>query len=134
MIGSFGNDIVFEVSTEKVRTFDGLTMQRKAIYAEHDILGEKSVLELTGYAPTSLSFTMLLNASLGVDPLEELEILREMVVKGNAYDFVLGGEPQGENLWVIESLDEKHKVVTGKGESLIIEVSVSLKEYCVVGE
>ena len=42
---------------------------------------------------------------------------------------ILNGEPQGDGLWVIESIGEKRSVVNNRGESGIIEVSLSLKEY-----
>ena len=47
MIGSLGS-VVFEVSTERVKTFRDLQIQRSAKYSEHAIHGRKGLLEFTG--------------------------------------------------------------------------------------
>ena len=72
---------------------------------------------------------MLLSAYLGVDPLQEIETLRGMRDKGTAVPFIVGGKPQGEGLWLIESLSETWKYVDNNGIPRIIECSITLKEY-----
>ena len=128
MIGTLG-DIVFEVSSESMRTFDGLNMQWGAKYAQHDIHGGKGLLEFTGLDPTNLSFKIRLDAALGLNPKEELEKLREILEKHEAVLFVLDGEPQGWDLWVLESLNEDHKIHDNHGTLKLVVVSLSLKEY-----
>jgi phage protein U len=133
MIGSLG-DIVFEVSSEAVKTFGDMTMQYSAKYAQHDIHGGKGLLEFTGLAPTTLSLKIQLSTALGVTPKDELTALRGMLTAGKAVPFILGGEPQGDGLWVIESLNENHKVVDKAGALRLAEVSLSLKEYVEGGD
>jgi len=128
MVGSLG-EIVFDVSSESILTFDGLQVSHSAKYAEHAIHGRKGLLEFTGFSPANMSMTISLNAELGINPKEELERLKEIFYSHEAILFILNGEPQGENLWVIESLSEKHEDISNIGISNYIEVSLTLKEY-----
>ena len=128
MVGSLG-EVVFDVSSESILTFDGMQYSHSAKYSEHSIIGRKGLLEFTGFSAATLSFTITLNAELGIDPKEQLDRLKEIFYNHEAVLFILNGEPQGENLWVIESLNEKHDDISRIGISNYIEVSLSLKEY-----
>ena len=128
MIGSFG-EVVFEVSDEKVRTFRDYQIQRSAKYSEHAIHGRKGVLEFTGLSPASASLAIKLDANLGVNPKEELNNLREILNKHEAVPFILDGEPQGDGLWVLESLNENFEIIDNHGTFISINVSLNLKEY-----
>ena len=132
MIGSYG-DIVFEVSSEKVKTFRDLQVQRSAKYSEHAIHGRKALLEFTGLSPASISINIRLDAALGLNPKEELSMLYEVLNKHIVMPFILDGEPQGDNLWVLESIDERHEIIDNHGKSIAVEVSLKLKEYIEVG-
>jgi hypothetical protein len=128
MIGSFGT-VVFEVSNERVRTFEGLQRTNSARYTEHELHQHKSLLEYTGNKPSSLSMSITLDAALGVPPEEDLEKLRKILREGKAVSFILGGVPQGDNLWVLERMTENAEVVNNRGEVVKVKVSLSLKEY-----
>ena len=128
MIGSLG-DVVFEVSTERVRTFRDFQIQRSAKYSEHAIYGRKGLLEFTGLSPASISLSIRLDAALGVNPKEELNTLHDILKNHQAVPFILDGEPQGDGLWVVEGLDENHEIVDKHGTSIAVEVSLKLKEY-----
>ncbi len=128
MIGSFG-EVVFEVSDEKVRTFRDYQIQRSAKYSEHTIHGRKGLLEFTGLSPASASLSIKLDAGLGVNPKEELNNLREILNKHEAVPFILDGEPQGDGLWVLESLKENFEIIDNHGTFISINVSLNLKEY-----
>ena len=132
MVGSLG-DVVFEASSDMVRTFQDLQMQRSAKYAEHAIHGKKALLEFTGYAPVSASLNVRIDAALGVKPKEELNTLREILKKHEAVPFILDGEPQGDHLWVLEGIDENYEVISNRGMAIAVEVALKLKEYVEVG-
>ena len=132
MIGSYG-DIVFEVSSERVKTFRDLQVQRSAKYSEHAIHGRKALLEFTGLSPASISINIRLDAALGLNPKEELSMLYEVLNNHITMPFILDGEPQGDNLWVLESIDERHEIIDNHGKSIAVEVSLKLKEYIEVG-
>ena len=128
MIGSLG-EVVFEVSSDLVRTFRDFQIQRSAKFSEHAIHGGKALLEFTGLAPASMSLSIRLDAGLGVNPKEELEALREILTNHEAVPFILDGEPQGDGLWVLEGLDENYEVIDNQGTFIALDVSLKLKEY-----
>ena len=128
MVGSLG-EIVFDVSESQILTFDGLSFQHSAKYTEHAIHGRKGLLEFTGFSATTMSMTISLNSSLGINPKDEFERLKEIFYNHEAVLFILNGEPQGDNLWVIENMTEKREDISRIGIANFIEVSLSLKEY-----
>ena len=127
-IGSLG-DIEFEVSSDKVKTFNDMQLSKGAKFANHDIHGRKGLLEFTGFEPDNLSLKININSALGLDVKEELDALHEILNKHEAVPFILNGEPQGEGLWVLESLDEEFNIINNKGELVHVEASLKLKEY-----
>lgn len=128
MIGQLG-DYEFEVSAESLRTFDGLKFSNSASYAEHKVLGRKGVLEYTGLNASSAGLKISLNADFGADVLEEIAAFYEYMNDGEALVFMLGGEVMGEDMWVIESLDEDYTEIGSRGEVIRAELSLKLKEY-----
>ncbi len=128
MIGSFG-EVVFEVSAEKVRTFRDFQIQRSAKYTEHAIHGRKGLLEFTGLSASTVSLNIRLDAGLGINPKEELNTFHEILAKHEALPFILDGEPQGDGLWVLESIGENYDIIDNQGTFIAVEVSLKLKEY-----
>ena len=128
MIGSFG-EVVFEVSSERVRTFRDFQIQHSAKYTEHAIHGRKGLLEFTGLSASTASLSIRLDAGLGINPKEELNTLHEILTKHEALPFILDGEPQGEGLWVLESIGENYEIIDNHGTAIAVEVSIKLKEY-----
>lgn len=129
MIGSLGN-VVFETSAEKIRTFHGLKRSGSGRWATHEVLGQKPVLEYVGPDIEQISLTIRLDAALGVNPAEELSMLREMRDKGEAVNFILDGQPVTEDtLWAVESLSEEWQYIDNVGRVLVATVEVTLREY-----
>ena len=128
MIGSLG-DIPFEVSSEKVRTFDELNRSGSARFAYHNRQGAKELSEFLGASLEDLSFTIRLSVVGKLNPNEEVEKLRAIRDEGMSVLFVLNGEPQGDGYWNIVSMSEDHKIVDNRGRSLIIDCALTLKEY-----
>lgn len=129
-IGSFG-DIVFEVSEKKTQTFKDFERSGSARWDEHEIIGHKPKSEFGGPGLEEISFTILLKVELGINPSKQLEKLRKMRDSGKAAPFIIGGKPISQNYWVITELSESYKVVDAKGNILVAEVNVDLKEYYV---
>ena len=127
-IGAFA-DLVFEVSTEKVLTYDNYKRDSKARYARHDLINQTSVAEYLGREPEEVSFTMMFTVSLGVNPSEETAKVRQMCLDGVADYLVLGNMVVGENLWGIESVGEATKAVDNLGAVLVSSVNVKMLEY-----
>ena len=126
-IGAFGS-IAFECSSELVRTFADFQRDSKARFAKHDLVALKPALEFLGEDAGEISFKMIFSASLGVNPAEETAKLRQICAAGEAHELVIGNEVIGD-LWVIESLNETAQAFDGKGNCLLAELNVRLKEY-----
>lgn len=128
VIGSFGV-IVFEVSTDKIQTYDEFQRTNSPRWQEHAIIGQKPILEFEGPGVDTISFSVVLRADLGVNPEEQLVKLRKFARWGQKALFVRGNQPISTNYWVIDSLIEKHRNIDKLGNVLTIEVDLNLKEY-----
>lgn len=126
MIGSFG-PIAFSASSSKIFTLSGFGKGAESRFAEHDLAGKKPLLSFVGPGLESISFNMKLSLTLGVDPVTEINRLRDLRDNGIAQPFVLGGEYIGD--YVIKSLSESHRAMDGKGNLIAADISVSMKEY-----
>lgn len=127
-LGSLG-DVVFEVSSREVITFDGLKRNTKSRYGNHEIIGQKPLLEYLGPDGEEISFSMKFSIGWGVDPTEQANKLRELCEKGEAMYLIIGNQTIGANQWVIESVSEAMTTVDNMGRVIVSEVDVRLKEY-----
>ena len=125
-IGSFG-DVVFEVSSELVRTPDTVRRTRKARYAEHKVLGAKPRLDFLAPELAGLSMRIRLYAAYGVDPVQEADRLARLCEEGKAQRLMLHGENWGA--FVLESVEEVQKKTGPDGKVAVSEVNLSFKEY-----
>ena len=127
-IGSFGN-LVFSVSDRTVKTFDGMSWDFSADYATHDRHIKADLLEYMGPGIETVSFSMVLSALLGVNPLKEIKKLREMVKEGHAERLVIGGKVYGSYKWVMQKGTVDFQRFDNTGNLLAAKVKVTLKEY-----
>lgn len=127
-IGSLGK-VVFETSEKKIRTFFDLKRSASARIGTHDLIGKKPILEFVGPGLEQISMNVRLDVSLGLNPADELKVLREMRDKGEIVKFILNGEPVTENYWLIEQISEDHRQIDNKGRLLIADLSITMKEY-----
>ncbi|MEY9975726.1 phage tail protein [Lysinibacillus sp. RC79] len=128
IIGSYG-EIVFEVSPKKIQTFNDFQRTNSPRWQEHEIIGQKPILEFEGPGVDTISFKVLLRADLGVNPEEQLVKLRKFARWGQKALFIRGNKPISTNYWVITDLLEKHRHIDNQGNVLTIEVDLDLKEY-----
>ncbi|WP_276765590.1 phage tail protein [Phascolarctobacterium succinatutens] len=129
MLVGFMADIPFIVSSRFIRTFDDYGRGSAGRWAQHDIIGDKPVLEFIGPDIEKISFSMQLRADQGINPAKELEKLRKMRDTGKYFPLVIGGKLVTDNMWVIESLDESVSFWGKFGSVMSAKVSVTLKEY-----
>ncbi len=128
VIGSWG-DIVFSVSREEVKTFDGLKWNTGAKYAEHKRHLKEPLLEFTGIESEKMSFSMLLSTNLGVDPIKEIAKLLKAMRAGEAHRLVIGTKAYGTNKWVITKVNNALNKYDNKGNLLQAKVTVNMTSY-----
>lgn len=126
MLGTFG-DVVFEVSSDHVRTWSKFTRQKKATYAEHKVLAGSPLLELTGYELESVAITVRFDIAQGLIPEDEMERLRR--VRDDAIELPLTISGKLLGYYVLEDVSEDWKRTTPKGVVTSSEVNLKLKEY-----
>ncbi|WP_163150949.1 phage tail protein [Anoxybacillus sp. MB8] len=128
MIGAFG-DVVFEVTDKKIQTFYDFKRAGEARWHDHDIIGGKPKSEFNGPGLDEITFVVLLKAEFGINPTKQLEKLRNMRDQGKAAPFILGGKPISKHYFSIQKMSEEYKIVDNRGNIIVAEVELELKEY-----
>lgn len=127
-IGTWG-DLVFSVSRNKVKTFDGLKWEVSARYVKHDRHLKKQLLEFVGTDTESISFTMLFSVLLGTDPMREIENLRSAVLSGDVSRLIIGSKAYGKTKWVITKISNQLTRYDNRGNLLAAKVDVTMESY-----
>ncbi len=125
-IGNIEKDVVFQVSSDVIETFQKMKVTKQVSYTIHKIHGHKAIPEMTGLDADTVSFDMLLSAYLGVNPKKELEKLEVFARAGTICNLVLGEKLFGT--WVIKSLPYTVEHVYKEGDITQAKVTVSLIE------
>lgn len=128
VIGTLG-DIIFSVSRDEVKTFEGFKWDSSAKYATHKRHLKNTLLEFTGTEADSISLSVYFSVFLGVNPMQEITKLLMAQRAGKIMRLVIGSKAYGRNKWVIEKLSKDLERFDNKGNLLSAKVSVSLREY-----
>lgn len=126
ILGMFGS-LPFTCSSYKVLTFSDLSRENSVRWAQHDVIGQKPVLEFVGYGLSTVSMKIRFDGSYGVMPQVGLNHLKKMLDNGLHKSLTIGEEYFGR--FVIESISEERKWHTGKGVCTVAEATLTLKEY-----
>lgn len=127
-IGCLG-DIVFEVSSKTIKTFDRMQWSGSARYSEHQRHLSHALTEFTGLDPDTISFEMVLSLYLGVEPMAELVKLWTYERSGKAVPLVIGDKIYGKYRWTVKSHKTKMQTYDKRGNLTGATVSVELLEY-----
>ena len=132
-LGAFG-DVAFQVSSDRVLTFDKYKRTTKHNFAEHKVHNRQPVLESVGGELEEISMTILLHTSLGVDPREESEMLRTMCKNAEPNDLIIGTEAINGTRFVITEISEDSTVWSPLGILMESKLTIKLKEYTEHGD
>lgn len=127
-IGNLGGLITFEVSSDKVLTFNRMQRSVKGRWATHDVIGGKTKSEFLGAGNAGISLQIFLSAAHGVKPRTTLERIADAVERGEYFPLVIGGRAVGTN-WRITSASETWNKVLEKGVLVEASVTLNLEEY-----
>lgn len=128
MIGYF-RDIIFEVSDEKIYTFNGFKLDASARYEAHEIIGKKPITEYIASNLKTITLTINLNGSYGVSPIEEMRKWMNLAETGEADYLVIGWEVMGDDQWVVKSVSETWDTFFNEGQLLSGKIDVTFEEY-----
>lgn len=126
-IGSFGSEVVFQVSADRMFTFDGLSRSKSVKVANHQLINRPDKVQFSGRELDKVSFKMDFVASLGVVPHEEIEKLHSLLSEGAVRTLRIGKVIFGK--FMLKSVKEDWREVDGQGNLLKASVSVDLEEY-----
>ena len=121
-IGNWGTDIVFRVSEREALLLQSLNRTVSAEWAAHSRIGLKNQSEFIRPGLQQVTFTMVLDATLGIRPRANIERLETLVE-------VIGGRRVGRHRWKINSTSEAWNTILNGGELLRASVSVTMEEY-----
>ncbi len=128
-IGNLGSLIVFEVSTNKVLTFDKMTQSIKGRWSFQNPIGGKPYSEFLGPGQRTVSVSVMLSAAHGVRPRKTMERLERAVESGTPYLLVIGGKRVGSGRWVITDMSEAWDTVLDGGVLVAASLTLNLTEY-----
>lgn len=128
MIGTFG-EIPFEVSANRLRTFDEFVRRAQGRWENHDIEGAKPRSEFLGPGLDTITFTMRFDASHGVNPKTEMDRFLALAQNGKPQRLLIGGRALGVNKWKVTTVGQTWQNVDNKGNVIVGTVDVTLEEY-----
>ena len=103
MIGTLGRKIIFEVSDNRVLTFESMSREVSGRWTEHEVLGVK--------------------------PRRILDMVERMVERGTAEYLVIGGRLVGRRPFRVTGSSEAWDTVYSRGELAKATLTISLEEY-----
>jgi phage protein U len=129
LIGSWGN-FVFEVSSEKLKTFYELNQESSGRWAEHVTINTAPVPEFLGPDLDKIDIKMIFSLQLGVNPRDSYEAMRAKVRTGEYFPLILQGRPLSMNYWSCLKISGASTIfVPGTGEASWMQFTASFKEY-----
>lgn len=131
-IATFGNKI-FQVSSNKIYTFSGLSWSSSLETEAQEKLQSKPSTYIKGENLTNLAFEIQLRAELGVNVRAEIENWEAIKSSAQPSLFILGSKAIGKNKWLLKSVDVSDTDIDSSGRVLKATLKLSLEEYVRAG-
>ena len=110
-LGSWGKDLVFSVSSDKVLTFKKLGREISARWASHTPTFGKPKREFLGADLETITLDITLNAFLGVNITKTIKKLESALKIGRANYIVIGGKRIANYKFNLTKISEAYNVV-----------------------
>lgn len=124
-IGVLG-PITFEVTADKVRTWQEARRSTTARWATHDVYAGKPKKEFIGPGLSKITLSVRLDSQFGLVPTDELKQMKDQMDSGSVLQFTVGGELLGD--FSIENMDEELKRFDRTGVLTTAIVALTLEE------
>lgn len=125
-IGNWGSYLKFSTNDNRILTFTNFRRKIAARTAKHSIIGTKPRLEYLGKDLEGITFTIELNAMLGVKPYKEEQKLIKKV--GYVAPLVIGGKKICSKA-MLTGLSDAYGIVLKRGEIFSMKIDVTMTEY-----
>ena len=130
LIGSWGPDLVFEVTGTVAKTFSELTQESSGRWHEHNIINSAPISEFLGPGLDTIAIEIIFSTLLGVEPRESYDALRARIRRGARFPLILGGIPLSDNSWYCrEIVAESSRFAPRTGEVMWMSLTIRMKEY-----
>ena len=127
-VGCLG-DVIFEVSSETIKTLDGFSWNSGAKWNSSERIGKEPLLDFGGPETDNISFSIILSKALGVDPMKEIELLFFYERNGSTLPLIIGTHKYGSYRWVISKTQRTATRFDASGDLHSITVNLSLLAY-----
>lgn len=128
-IGNWGAAIVFNISELSSFTFKDTSRTVGSDWATHSRVGLKNQVEYLRPALQKMSFTISLDATLGVKTRDVIERMAAMSEHGEVHPFVVGCRRVGNYRWRITSISEAWETIYNRGELTNAKLDITMEEY-----
>lgn len=128
-IGCWGTALIFSTSDRRILTFNNMVRTVGSEWVTHSRIGLKNQVEYLRPTLQKLTFTMDLDATLGVRPRATLDMIASYTERGSVFPMVVGGKRIGSYRWRITGSSETWEVVMDRGELVRAKVNVTMEEY-----
>lgn len=129
-IGSWGKNLVFEVSADSVRTFQNLKTTAGAKYADIDLLEGKPRKQFIAPAIRTASMDINLRSDLNwFKPRDMIDLLQNCIETAEANYLIIGGRPLSDNPYILTDLSFDWGIIYSRGELQNVKISVTFEEY-----
>ncbi|WP_459482125.1 phage tail protein [Clostridium saccharoperbutylacetonicum] len=131
-LGSFGNK-TFEVSQNKIYTFDGYTRDISLGVEDQDVDGDKPSTYIKGIDLEKISFDIKLNQSSNIDVEKEINEWKSICESGSPYMLFLGNNPVSSNKFLLTGISLSDNFYTSNGKQVKTTLKLTFKEYVRAG-
>lgn len=127
-IGTFGR-IRFKVSDREALLLQNMKREVSGAWNQMERIGQKPLTVFAGAELQKITFTIFLDAGLGVPPRDMLEEIEDMVERGKAEYLIIGQRQVGNRRWALTKSSETWDKILVKGELYRATAELTLQEY-----
>lgn len=129
-IGSWGKNLVFEVSAYSIRTFKDLKTTAGAKYADIELLEGKPRKQYIAPTNRTASMTVTIRADQNwLKPRDLIDVLQKSVENGEANYLIVGGVPLSTNPYILTGINADWSLIYSRGELYKADLELSFEEY-----
>nr|DAF27397.1 MAG TPA: hypothetical protein [Caudoviricetes sp.] len=124
MIGSWGKDIVFKVSSREVLTFQKFSRTISARWATHNGISGKPTREFQGIDLEQITLNIKLSALMGINVVKTISNLEKALKLAKANYLIIGGKRVTNYKYNLTKISESRDIIYKNG--LVIEANLTL--------
>ncbi|WP_061312814.1 phage tail protein [Clostridium botulinum] len=131
-IGSF-NSKTFEVTQDKIYTFDDYTRDISLNIEDQEVDGSKPSTYIKGITLEQVSFNVKLIQSNSIDVKTEIDDWKNICEDGVPYMLFIGDKPVSNNKFLLTSVSLTDNIYIYGGKLIKSTMKLSFKEYVIAG-